>query len=142
MHSEQIEEPDVTPLININLVLLVMVLAMASHSARLLPLEMPKAKDDARTEFVEMDQAVGLRVFKDGSYGMAGRQGLKAGDLPEAIDQLDPGRIILISMDPKAKYESLVRALDVIMAKPDLQVAFGSAGGPAVRIPASAPAPK
>jgi len=34
--SQQLEEPDVTPLINVNLVILVMTLLMASHAARLL----------------------------------------------------------------------------------------------------------
>ena len=42
--SHQLEEPDITPLINVNLVILVMALLMTSHAARLLPLALPKAQ--------------------------------------------------------------------------------------------------
>lgn len=129
---EQLAEPDVTPLINVNLVILVMVLAIASHAAKLLPLVMPKA---ATTAFKEMSEATLLEVGKDGHYALAGRSGLSKEELGEAIHGLGDGSIVLVSMDPKATYDKLVWVVDRMMDKeaPLLQVAFGNPGQPRVK---------
>ena len=134
MESDQLEEPDVTPLINVNLVILVMVLAIASHAAKLLPLKMPKAE---KTEFVEMSQALHLRVAESGGYELGDQTGLDAESVGAAIEALDEGQIVLISMDRKAKYDALVKVLDHMMSKPYLQVAFGQP--PSAKSPAGAP---
>ena len=136
MDIQNVEEPDVTPLIYVNLVILVMVLAIASHAAKLLPLEMPKAE---KTEFLEMSDAVLLKVQKDNAYEFQGRA-LTRESLPGAIDGLADDSVLLIAMDPKAKYDSLVWAMDSIMTRPDLQVAFGQPPQPAPRSATSAPA--
>jgi len=116
---QQTHEPDVTPLINVNLVILVMTLLIASHAARLLPLSLPKA---ANTDFSEAGSALPLVVAADGSYGFDGQAGLTRDQLAQAIDH------ILVSMAPEARYEALAWALDCIMARESLKVAFGSPG--------------
>jgi len=144
---QQTHEPDVTPLINVNLVILVMTLLIASHAARLLPLSLPKA---ANTDFSEAGSALPLVVAADGSYGFDGQAGLTRDQLAQAIDQRFPElsprprakrrevtsggpdapdrQTILVSMAPEARYEALAWALDCIMARESLKVAFGSPG--------------
>jgi len=207
MDTEELEEPDVTPLINVNLVILVMVLAMAAHSARLLPLAMPKAP---KTEFVDMAEATQLRV--EDLYAVGGKSGLTRGqvekaiitavlgqqadrdrvkqvqgdlkpamdavigpveqgevelafmgrtfritvdkghyslgdkadmdkfELADAIDALADDAIVLVHAEPTTEYGTLVAALDYIMARPKLRVAFGQPGqAPASVAPTGAP---
>ena len=216
----QIEEPDVTPLINVNLVVLAMVVLMAASAARLLPLAVPgidhagergqdvslivtgrgyafrggaggetladpaalaaamaepgklaggwtmavsdnqlgQAVDalaavsavsvnladgagrDRLARAVRRLRGAGLRVVLDKtcaitltvgreSYALAGRSGLNADELAEAVAGLDEGTIILVHMDGDAPYERLVRALEPIMSTPGVEVAFGQADG-------------
>lgn len=123
------EEPDVTPLINVNLVLLVMTLAIASHAARLLPLAVPKATD--RTTFIGMDEAVVLAIGQDNKYTLLDAAGLDADQLAKEIGLLPKQSIVLVSPHPKAKYEALVQAVDRLIARTDLRIAFGYRGRPA-----------
>ena len=127
-HARQLEEPDVTPLINVNLVILVMVLAIASHAARLLPMAIPKAKE--KTTFIDMADAVLLTVGEDGKYSLEGQSGLGPDALGEAIGQLPEDSIVLVNAHPKAKYKALVTVVDRLVARPGLQVAFGHPGRP------------
>ena len=60
--NEQQEEPNVVPLIDVSLVILVMALVISSVVGRLLPLELPKA---ARTQLVTAQETVGLVVGRD-----------------------------------------------------------------------------
>ena len=135
--SQQLEEPDVTPLINVNLVILVMTLLMASHAARLLPLALPKAQG-AKTTLVDAQKAVPLRVGLADIYQLGGKAKLSPEELRAEIQRLPDGAIVLVSMEPQAPYGSLVRAVDSLLARGTLQVAFGEAGQPAVK---AAPAP-
>jgi len=221
--SQRIEEPDVTPLINVNLVVLVMVVLISAAAVRLLPLVVPKvdsaggqgrsvslAITPAACEFragrgravladpaalaaavaegepadgwaltvadgqiqqagealapgtvvtvtlaegagrdrlgralkglrhagqveVVMDStcAVPLTVGER-SYDLAGQRGMDGDALADAVAGLDEGSIVLIRLDGEAKYDRLVRALEPILARGDLEVAFGQAGGPKV----------
>lgn len=81
--SEEIDVPDVTPMINVNLMILVFALLMVCNSSKLLPLFMPKAE---KTEFIEMAQASMLRVEKDG-YSLNGQKTGKD-ELAAAIAEL------------------------------------------------------
>ena len=132
MRSRPLEEPDITPLINVNLVILVMVMVLASHAAKLLPLALPKSRDE-KTTLVEISKTAVLRVEEDGTYQLSGRRGVSAERLAEELKGLADGSIVLVSVDPKARYAALVRALDALFARPTLQVAFGQAGEAPVR---------
>jgi len=90
--------------------------------------------------FVDTKDAVHLQVGKD-NYTLAPGKKLDKQTLKEEIDQLPENVIVLVTMDPKAKYESLVYAMDQMMARPTLKVAFGQpAGAAGGASPASAPA--
>ena len=125
--SQQLEEPDVTPLINVNLVMLVMTLLMASHAARLLPLVLPKAQG-AKTTLLAAEKAVPLNVGLGDAYQLGEKAKLSPEELRAEIQRLPDGAIVLVSMEPKAPYGSLVRAVDCLLARGTLQVAFGQAG--------------
>jgi biopolymer transport protein ExbD len=128
--SRPLEEPDVTPLINVNLVILVMVLAIASHAARLLPLALPKAPG-GRTEFVNAADAVPLHVQAANAYRLGDGAELAADALPAELGKLPEGTTVLVTMDPDAPYGALVLAIDHMLARPSLRVAFGQAANAA-----------
>ena len=119
-----------------------MVLGITSHAARLLPFAVPKAKTE--TKFAEMDDAVLLEVTQDGKYRMRGGEPMGPDALAAEIDALPRGSNLLVSPHPKARYGALVQAVDKLIERPGLHVAFGhpgrggdGKGGPA---PTTAPA--
>jgi len=117
------DEPDITPLININLMLLVMVLIMASHAARLLPLDLPFAE---KTTAVNADQAVSLHIANDGSFRLGADAGLSRDALVHKIRQLEDGATVLVNMDAKAQYAQFVWVLDRLTDKRTVRIAFGA----------------
>ena len=125
MEDQAVEEPDVTPLININLVILVMVLAIASHAARLLPLLVPQAK---QTTTVNAGEALRLNVSRDRTFSLGDRGGLNGEELAGALRELEDSQIVLVDADPGVKYGALIAAIDEVMAFPELRVAFGGLG--------------
>jgi len=127
MPHEENEEPDVTPLINVNLMILVMALAIASHAARLLPLAMPKAE---RTELVSTASAVPLTLLR-GERLRLGEEELKPDDLPAALATLKPGTAVTVRAEPGVRYAALVRAVEGISAVKGLEVALGDLAGTA-----------
>jgi biopolymer transport protein ExbD len=135
----QIEEPDVTPLINVNLVILVMVLAIAAHAARLLPMAIEKAAENEGTRYVDMTEALVLTVEEDGRYVLEGGEAFGPDKLPATVAGLPSGKVVLISMHPKANYAALVKVVDELVERPGLRVAFGH---PGAVIDAEAPPPE
>ncbi len=89
--------------------------------------------------FVDTRDAVPLKVGKD-RYDLGDLRGLDEPRLARALDDLPDGLIVLVSMDPAARYERLVRAVDCMMARPSLKVAFGQPGGPVGPTAATSPA--
>ena len=134
--DQEVDEPDVTPLINVNLVILVMVLLIAAHSVKLLPFKVPKAEPPKATTYIEAEEAVQLTVEREGTYGIEGRTGLGKEGIVGAIAALPEGEIVMIKMDPNAKYETLVYVLDALMGRSTIQVAFGLKQAPAPAAPA------
>ena len=129
MRSEDVEivleEPDVTPQININLVLMVFTLILATFGAKLLPMIVPKAE---KTEYVEAVEAVAVTIAADRSYAIGDETGLSREAIGERIREIEDGKIVLVKMAPDAKYDSLVWVVDRLMERPSLRVAFGLAG--------------
>jgi len=123
--DERQEEPNVVPLIDISLVILVMALVISSVAGRLLSVELPKAE---QTHFVEAAQTVPLAVSKDGTCQLAGEAGLKPSDLAPALGRLEPGTIVVISTESGTLYEHVVAALDSVRGNPGLKLAFGRMG--------------
>ena len=121
--TDKLEEPDTTPLINVNLVLLVMTLALASHTAKLLPLVVPRSEI---TAYVATKDAIVLKVEKEGKYSFGDQAELSSGQVTAEIARLAAGSIVMVAMDPTAEYEGLILVMDQVMLRPDVQVAFGA----------------
>ena len=138
MKNDPNHEPDVTPLINVNLVILVMALLVASHAALLLPLTLPAA---AKTTYVETKAATVLSVSKDSTYSLDGQRPLTRDALAEAISGFRPGQVITLDLEPGVKFESLAHAIDCLMKVPDLRVGLGRTGARPEPRPAAASAP-
>ena len=120
--DERQEEPNVVPLIDISLVILVMALVISSVAGRLLSLELPKAE---KTHIIEAAQTATLTVHKDGACRLGGDRAVKPGDLPLALSGLQRGTVVLIRTERGTRYEHVVAAIDAVRANPVLKVAFG-----------------
>ena len=114
--NHQLEEPDVTPLINVNLVVLVMALLISSHAARLLPLRLPRLD----TSVPRARGSVALKVTA-GGYRIADADVAPA-DLPAAVDGLAQGATVVVSAEEGASPEAVGYATDCLMKRPELQV--------------------
>ena len=125
MPARQTNEPDVTPLINVNLVILVMALLVASHAALLLPLKLPSA---AKTRYIKADSAAVLKVSSDGTYSLDAEGPLTAEQLPEAVAGLEAGQVVMLDLAPGVKFGPLAHAVDCLMSVPKLRVGLGSTG--------------
>ena len=122
MENEDFEQPDVTPMISINLILLCMTLVLASHAAKLLPMLVERAGE---TTFVEAKEAVKLIVAKDGSYVMAGKEGLDKAGLAAELNALGGGTVMVV-LEAGGPFESLVSAMDVVTATKGMRASFGN----------------
>ncbi len=123
--DEQQEEPNVVPLIDISLVVLVMALVISSVAGKLLTMDLPKAQ---KTQFVQADQTTHLTVAADGAYVLGGGPKLDKAALASAVGELPEGSIVLIETDSGTKYEQVVGAIDTVMGRPGLKFALGSMG--------------
>jgi biopolymer transport protein ExbD len=123
--DERQEEPNVVPLIDISLVILVMALVISSVADRLLSMELPKAE---QTHFVEAGQTTALTVNKDGACQLGSETWLRPADMSPALGRLEPGTIVVIATEPGTRYEHVVAAVDAVRGNPGLKVAFGRMG--------------
>ena len=133
---EQMEELNVVPIIDVNLVLLVILIIMASHAAKLLPMALPRAE---KTQYVESAQAVPLRVAADGTYSLGDSVGLTKDGVAQRLPSLPEGSTLWLQLDRKARYDSLVQVLDGLMARPSLRLAFASTPESGTAAKAAAP---
>ena len=109
-------EPNVTPMIDVLLVLLIIFMILVPMSRKALDLQLPDPTPAPATPNANPDQIV-LEVQKDGSYLInkqpvpAGPQGL-AQKIHETYDQR-PEKIIFIKADPTVKYQQVIEAMDI-----------------------------
>jgi biopolymer transport protein ExbD len=119
--DEKQEEPNVVPLIDVSLVILVMALVISSVVGRLLPLELPKA---ARTQLVAAQETAGLVVSRDGTARLGGGTGMAPAELSAALTGVKEGTILLVAAEPGTRYESMVAVIDAVRARAGLKLAF------------------
>jgi len=109
-------EPNVTPMIDVLLVLLIIFMILVPMSRKALDLQLPDPTPAPATPNANPDQIV-LEVQKDGSYLInkqpvpPGPQGL-AQKIHETYDQR-PEKIIFIKADPTVKYQQVIEAMDI-----------------------------
>ena len=133
---EPMDELNVVPIIDVNLVLLAILIILASHGAKLLPMALPKAE---KTQYVESATAVPLRVGEDGTYRLGDSAGLTTEAVASRLALLPEGTTVWLQMDPKARYARLVPIVDELVARPALRLAFASTPESAPAAPAAAP---
>jgi len=143
----QIDEPDVTPLINVNLVVLVMVVIITSSATRLLPLAVPKVDAEAQGRNVSLTVTEAAYEFRTGQGGMVlgGPEALAAvvaeqgqpadgwvmtvadGQLDAAAAALDPGSTVTLTLAEGAGRDRLGRAVNSLRRAGEVQVVLDDA---------------
>lgn len=109
-------EPNVTPMIDVLLVLLIIFMLIVPQLRKAVDLQLPDPTPTNAPANPNPDQIV-LQVQANGTYLInqqpiaPGPQGLAA-KIHEVFDQR-PDKIMFIKADPAAKYQSVIQAMDV-----------------------------
>lgn len=109
-------EPNVTPMIDVLLVLLIIFMILVPMSRKALDLQLPDPTPAPTTSNPNPDQIV-LEVQKDGSYLInkqpvpPGPAGLAA-KIHETFDKR-PEKIMFIKADSAVKYQKVIEAMDI-----------------------------
>ncbi len=107
-------EPNVTPMIDVLLVLLIIFMLIVPMARKAIDLQLP----DPNPQQVAQadDKQIVLEVGADGSY-LINKGAVARGDLEQRIHQIydaRPDKIIFVKGDPKAKYAQVISAIDVV----------------------------
>jgi biopolymer transport protein ExbD len=109
-------EPNVTPMIDVLLVLLIIFMMIVPMARKAIDLQLPDPTPSNAPANANPDQIV-LEVQKDGSY-LINKQPVPAG--PQALDgelhkvfDNRPDKIMFVKGDPAVKYQQVIQAMDV-----------------------------
>jgi len=107
-------EPNVTPMIDVLLVLLIIFMLIIPMSRKAIDVQLP---DPTPQEPSPPDPSqIVLEIASDGSY-MINKQPVAPTALDAKIHEVydrRPDKIIFVKGDPKAKYQMIVHAMDVV----------------------------
>lgn len=107
-------EPNVTPMIDVLLVLLIIFMLLVPMSRRAIDLQLPEPTPP-QTQAAPDNKQIVLEVAKDGSFQI-NRSPVSAADLERRLHEIydpRPDKIIFIKGDPSAKYQQIIHAMDV-----------------------------
>jgi biopolymer transport protein TolR len=107
-------EPNVVPMIDIMLVLLIIFMIMQPLMRKAVDLQLPDPTPTVSTANVASDQIV-LEVLEDGSYAV-NREPIEKGNLDTRLREIydpRPDKIMFVKGDPKVKYQDVIYAMDV-----------------------------
>ncbi len=113
-HSSLNNEPNVVPMIDIMLVLLIIFMIMQPLMRKAVDLQLPDPQPSVSTVNQATDQIV-LEVLADGSFAVNKAPLTKAelaGRLREIYDPR-PDKIIFVKADPTVIYQDVIYAMDV-----------------------------
>ena len=111
--SSLTNEPNVVPMIDIMLVLLIIFMIMQPLMRKAVDLQLPEPTPSVATSNVASNQIV-LEVLEDGSYAV-NREPLTKEGLAKRLTEVYEGRpdkIMFVKGDPKVKYQDVIFAMD------------------------------
>ena len=106
-------EPNVTPMIDVMLVLLIIFMIVVPMGRKAIDLQLPAPTPIPHTQ--PNPQQIILEVAKDGSY-MINKNPVAHGDLDRKLREIydpRPDKIIFVKGDPEATYQVVLAAMDV-----------------------------
>jgi biopolymer transport protein ExbD len=106
-------EPNVVPMIDIMLVLLIIFMIMQPLMRKAVDLQLPEPTPSVATSNVASNQIV-LEVLEDGSYAV-NREPLTKEGLSKRLTEIYEGRpdkIMFVKGDPKVKYQDVIFEMD------------------------------
>jgi biopolymer transport protein TolR len=107
-------EPNVVPMIDIMLVLLIIFMIMQPLMRKAVDLQLPDPTPVVSTVNQATDQIV-LEVFEDGTYAV-NKEPIEATRLDVRLREIydpRPDKIMFVKGDPKVKYQDVIYAMDV-----------------------------
>jgi biopolymer transport protein TolR len=113
-HGELNNEPNVVPMIDIMLVLLIIFMIMQPMMRKAIDLQLPDPQPNVVTANNASDQIV-LEVLPDGWFAV-NRDSVKGDGLAEklkGIYEVRPEKIMFIKGHPSVKYQDVILAMDV-----------------------------
>lgn len=112
--SGMTSEPNVVPMIDIMLVLLIIFMIMQPMMRKAVDLQLPDPTPSVVTANQASDQIV-LEILPDGSFAV-NREPLTKERLAERLSEIyspRPDKIIFVKGDPAVKYQDVIYAMDV-----------------------------
>jgi biopolymer transport protein TolR len=107
-------EPNMTPMIDVLLVLLIIFMLIVPMARKAIDLQLPDPTPQ-QASAPDPNQIV-LEISADGSY-MINKGVVPKADLDSRIHSIydpRPDKIIFVKGDPKAKYQDVIEAIDVV----------------------------
>lgn len=107
-------EPNVVPMIDIMLVLLIIFMIMQPLMRKAVDLQLPDPTPTVSTANQASDQIV-LEVLEDGSYAV-NKEPIERGNLDVRLREIydpRPDKIMFVKGDPKVMYQDVIYAMDV-----------------------------
>ena len=109
-------EPNVTPMIDVMLVLLIIFMITTPLLEQQLPVDLPKSSQAASANLPEPKSIVPLTIHKDGSV-LIGRECVGLDRLAGALagrKNADPELVVSLRADSAVPYETIFRALEAV----------------------------
>ena len=106
-------EPNVTPMIDVLMVLLIIFMVIVPSSRKALDVQLPDP-NPAPTTSTPTSQIV-LEVLPGGQYTV-NKQPVQAAALAQRLKEIydpRPDKIIFVKGDPKVKYQDVIKAMDI-----------------------------
>jgi len=107
-------EPNLVPMIDVMLVLLIIFMMIVPMSRKALDVQLPDPNPQVPTQATESNQIV-LEILADGNFQI-NSQPVPSGGLDRRLREIydpRPDKLIFIKGDPSLKYQDVIQAMDI-----------------------------